>query len=98
MNEASERYLFGKNKEKADLSGTKVLFTGYNGSLLFYKYKMHEMGQEIDLTMNADFQPNDKVLVSNDSLKNVLKREYILIKLDSMDNAVLVKIESKIQL
>jgi 4-amino-4-deoxy-L-arabinose transferase-like glycosyltransferase len=95
MNEASERFLFEKNKEKADLSGTKVLFTGYNGSLLFYKYKMQDMNQQIELTTKAEFQPNNKVLVSNDSLKTLLQKEYTLIRLDSLDNALLVKIENK---
>ncbi len=98
MNEASERFLFHKNNENADIRGTKVLFTGFNGSLLFYKYKMHEMGQDIQLTMHVDFQPNDRVLVSNDSLKNIMQKEYTFTRLDSLNNAVLVKIESKIHL
>jgi len=96
MNEASERFIFKKNVEHANLDGTKAFYTGYHGSLLFYKYKLHEINQNIELVTSADFAVNDKVLVSNDSLKSILKKKYTFQVLDAYDNAELVRIESEI--
>ncbi|HQI69745.1 MAG TPA: glycosyltransferase family 39 protein, partial [Bacteroidales bacterium] len=73
MNEASERFLFKKSQEKSNLNGVKVYHTGYHGSLLFYKYKLQESGQKIELVNTAGFNPCDKVLVSDDSLKDIVK-------------------------
>ncbi|MEI6123896.1 MAG: glycosyltransferase family 39 protein, partial [Bacteroidota bacterium] len=97
-NEASERYLFKKNIEHVNLDGIKVFYTGYNGSLLFYKYKMQEMGQNIELVCSENFNDNDKVLVSNDSLKKCIKKDYVNKIIDNNDNADLIQIISKTNL
>jgi 4-amino-4-deoxy-L-arabinose transferase-like glycosyltransferase len=67
-NEAAERFLFQRSNEKSNLDGIKVYYYGWNGSLLFYKYKFAEKGETLELTRTFDFKPNDRILVSNDSL------------------------------
>jgi 4-amino-4-deoxy-L-arabinose transferase-like glycosyltransferase len=94
MNEASERFLFERNNDHVDLSGIKVYSTGFNASLLFYKYKMHEMKQNIELVEDGEFAVYDNVLVSNDSLKKILQKKYSYRTLDHYDNAQLIKIDS----
>lgn len=95
-NEASERFLFKKSQENMILDGVKVYYTGYHGSLLFYKYKLQEMGQHIELVSAADFDISDRVLVSNDSLKSIVKKKYSYKVLDEYDQAELIEVEAKI--
>jgi 4-amino-4-deoxy-L-arabinose transferase-like glycosyltransferase len=95
MNEASERFLFKKSEQNMDLNGIKVYHAGYHGSLLFYKYKLQESGQQINIVRTADFNLFDKVLVSNDSLKTIVKNNYQYQIIDTYDNAELIEIKSK---
>ncbi|HPS27021.1 MAG TPA: glycosyltransferase family 39 protein [Bacteroidales bacterium] len=95
MNEASERFLFKKSQENMDLDGIKVYHAGYHGSLLFYKYKLQESGQHINLVRTPDFNLFDKVLVSNDSLKDIVKSRYRYRIIDTYDNAELIEINNK---
>lgn len=93
--EACERFIFKKTKENYNLNGVCVYHHDYNGSLLFYKYKLKEKGQTIRITNVADFQENEKVLVSNDSLKEVLHKMYDLEEMDGFDYANLFRVEGK---
>jgi 4-amino-4-deoxy-L-arabinose transferase-like glycosyltransferase len=90
--EANEIYLYKSIKENKNLDGVKVYFTGYNGSLLFYKYKLESKNQHITLTNKPEFNINDRVLVSNDSLRIILNRKYITEIDDVFDYSQLVKI------
>lgn len=92
MLEANERYLFKNIKEKKNLDGVNVYFTGYKGSLLFYKYKLSEVNQSITIDNKGVFQLNDKVLFCNDSIENIIKEKYAFNILDSYENAKLVQI------
>ncbi|MDI1355577.1 MAG: glycosyltransferase family 39 protein [bacterium] len=74
--EASERFLFKRSNGKSNLEGIKVYNSNWEGSLIFYKYKFREKGENITITRTADFSLKDKVLVSNDSLYDVLKSKY----------------------
>lgn len=90
--EGNERYIFARENEGKNLNGIKVYYTGYERSLFFYKYKLAEKKQTIELVTAPNFKKNDKVLVCNDSLKNLLSRSYELNILDQYDNAVLVEL------
>jgi 4-amino-4-deoxy-L-arabinose transferase-like glycosyltransferase len=94
--EANERFLFKKNKEKKDLNGIKVYHSGYSGSLLFYKYKLSEVNQKIEINTSGVFNANDKVLVSNDSLIGQLQKKYNYSVIDRFDKAQLIVIKSGI--
>ena len=90
--EANERFIFKRHKEKKDLNGLKVYYSGYNGSLLFYKYKLSDKNQKIELNNSGQFNLNDKVLVSNDSLINQLKNKYEFSVIDKFEKAQLILI------
>ncbi len=94
--EANENYLFKRSQEKKNLGGIHVYFTGYKGSLLFYKYKLTELGQNIELVNDGNFAMNDKVLVSNDSLFASITKKYIFTTIDTYQHSKLLLIGSKI--
>ena len=77
--EANENYLFTKIRENANLDGIKVYYYNNKSSLLFYKYRLADKSQRILLTNYPSFNIYDKILVSNDSLKRVLKANIHLI-------------------
>jgi hypothetical protein len=95
-NEAIERYIFSKGNGNANLNGLKIYYCGWNGSLLFYKYKLAGEGKDIALTTQAEFKPADRVLLCNDSLLGVLKSRYTYDVLDKAEDATLVKINHAI--
>jgi hypothetical protein len=47
--EAIERYLFVRGPDDPNLAGVKIFYTGWNGGLLFYKYKFADSGTTIKL-------------------------------------------------
>jgi 4-amino-4-deoxy-L-arabinose transferase-like glycosyltransferase len=93
--EANERYIFKSYKENKNLNGIKVYYFGYKGSFLFYKYKLAEKNQEIELVNNGSFAINDKVLVCNDSLKIQLSQKFKYITIDSYDKSLLLQLTEK---
>ncbi|MGZ4089655.1 MAG: ArnT family glycosyltransferase [Bacteroidia bacterium] len=93
--EANERYIFKSVKENKNLDGVKVYYSGYKGSLLFYKYKLAEKNQRIELVSEGSFGVNDKVLVSNDSLKTLLSQNLKYKAIDSYGKAQLLQITEK---
>lgn len=90
--EANERFIYKRYKEKKDLNGLKVYYSGYNGSLIFYKYKLSEINQKIELNKSGQFNLNDKVLVSNDSLINQLQKKYEFSIIDRYDKAQVIQL------
>lgn len=91
--EASESYIFKRIKEGKNLNGINVYYCGFKGSLLFYKYELSEKSQKIKLCDNESFCINDKVLVSNDSLKKILLNKYEVSIIDNYDYAQLYLID-----
>ena len=91
--EANERYIFKRLNEGKNLDGVKVYYCGFKGSLLFYKYRLAEKSQELKLINNESFEINDKILVSNDSLKKVLMSKYKCSIIDNYDDAQLLVID-----
>jgi 4-amino-4-deoxy-L-arabinose transferase-like glycosyltransferase len=90
--EANERYLFKAEKEGKNLNNLQVYYSSYNGSLLFYKYKLGLKEQQINLVTNAAFQINDEVLCCNDSLKKQLDLHYRYDVIDSYNEANVIRI------
>lgn len=81
--EANEIYLNNAIRNHSNLDGLKILYRGYNGSLLFYKYKLHEAGQEIELhTDTDDLHVGDKVLVCKDEHREALGEKFDLEETD----------------
>jgi 4-amino-4-deoxy-L-arabinose transferase-like glycosyltransferase len=93
--EACERFIFKKILEGKNLSDVSVYYSGFNGSLLFYKYKLAEQNQKIELIKDKNFQDNDKILVSNDSLKAIVKNTYNFSIIDSYDQAELFQLNGR---
>jgi 4-amino-4-deoxy-L-arabinose transferase-like glycosyltransferase len=95
--EANERYLFKAQTEDKNLNGLNIYYVGYNGSLLFYKYKLGLNGQQLNLVTAAAFHKNDVVLCCNDSLKKELDQRYHYDVLDGYNEAKVIKIKEEIQ-
>lgn len=91
--EGNERFLFIRSVGPSDLNGLKVYFDGWNGSLLFYKYKFADKGEKIDLVQAPDFSVNDRVLLCSDSLFEVVKSKYRFTLLAKEGSARLLKID-----
>ena len=86
--EANGRYLFHAMRENTNLDNLKVLFHGYNGSLLFYKYKLHEQGQEIELHKNVEtLNIGNKVLVCKDEHRVALQEKFKIAQIDNYQSA-----------
>jgi 4-amino-4-deoxy-L-arabinose transferase-like glycosyltransferase len=92
-NEASERFLFLKSVGKSNLDGIKIYYYGWSGSLMFYKYKFAEKGENLELTTSPDFKPTDRVLIAHDSLYAVVQSKYKFKLLEKESNARLIQIE-----
>lgn len=90
--EANELYLFSRINQKNNLDKITVYYSEYTGSLLFYKYKLAELNQEIELSNTGEFHLNDKILVSNDSLIHRMHEQYTFSTIDQLENAQLVQI------
>jgi hypothetical protein len=90
--EANERYLFKAGTEGKNVNGLNVYYSSYNGSLLFYKYKLGLKRQQINLITNAAFHTNDLVLCCNDSLKKQLDLHYNYEVIDTYNEAEVMKI------
>lgn len=94
--EANERYIFKKEQEENEnLNGISVYYTGYDRGLVFYKYKLAEKGQHIELIKDGKFAVNDRVLVCNDSLKLLLSQRYELDTIDRYEQALLFRLNKK---
>lgn len=88
VEEANERYLHQAIGNGTNVDGLKVLYQSFNGPLLFYKYKLIEAGQEIELhTDTDDFEVGDKVLVCKDKHREALREKFEIIKTDGYQNA-----------
>lgn len=91
--ESLENYLHHKSQKNESVDGTKVLYGGWNGSLLFYKHKFAEKQQHIELVTGINsIAPNDDVLVSNDSLDDLLQRRFDMQLLETRLSAKLYKV------
>jgi 4-amino-4-deoxy-L-arabinose transferase-like glycosyltransferase len=94
--EACEAFIFKSNIENKNLGNVKVYSVAYNGGLIFYKYKMARLDQPIELVTKPEFKIKDKVLVCDDSLITVLKKNYDFKILDSFGSAQLLQVENLI--
>lgn len=88
VKEANERYLFQAIRNGTDLDGLQVLYRSYNGPLLFYKYKLHDAGQEINLHTNTDnFKAGDRVLICKEEHRQELEESFDLLWVDGYQYA-----------
>jgi hypothetical protein len=96
--EANEIFLFEKINKNESMDNIKVLYNSWKGSLLFYKYKLAELDQTIDLITNlSSISLNDRILVCNDDLKEKLSKNFELTLIEKIHNAELFWIENKKQ-
>lgn len=94
--EIKDIYLYQKQKHGINLNGIKVYNTDWKGSLLFYQYKLTEAQQQIVIISDiSQIATHDTVLVSEDTLKNILKNTYNTTIVDRLKNAELHIIHSK---
>ena len=93
--ESKELYLYDAIKQNKSVDGLKILHHNWKGSLLFYKYKLASMNQIITIETDiSKLSSNDLVLVSHDSLKNVLKSIYShSVEHDHLQNAIVLELK-----
>lgn len=88
--EANEIYLFNRIKEGKNLDNIKVYYHGWNGSLLFYKYKLSCLNQKIYLERDLNsFSAGDSVLVCEEPLINALESKFQMEKIDGYETSYL---------
>lgn len=84
-----------KNSKNTSLNSTVFLTHNYDRALFFYKYKLNTKGMDFKITHSEQsLNPNDIVLVAEDSLKIVLKQKYNIQTIDSFTSVLKVKIKS----
>lgn len=94
--EANSLYIHQKimKGEETKLKGVTVLYSDWNGSILFYQYRLAEENIKIDLSTDTDsLHSGMTILLSNDSLKTVILNNYKVVRLDSVINAALWKLK-----
>lgn len=92
--ESNEIYLYNSIKEGKDLDRVKVLTNDWNGSLLFYKYKLQEQNQYISVIYNLDdVKKGDKILISDSKLKQEFKSKYNHIEINKNQKSILYQIQ-----
>ena len=80
--------------DRNTLSDLTVYHHGYKGSVLCYKYMYQEKGSHLTIKEKPFFIPDEKVLVSNDSLENVLLDKYDIDTLEIYSPATVYKIKN----
>lgn len=94
--ESSEQFIFKRAKTCSIPNNFIVYHSNWKGSLLFYKYKLKEEGVNFNIVSLPDFKNSEKVLVSNDSLYDIIKAKYAFKLLDTENEARLIRIESSL--
>lgn len=94
--EANERFLHNKIKEDESLDGVTVFHSDWNGALLFYKYKLTELGQNLMLCNEVEkLKTADKVLVNTPELKAELEQRFVIKLIEQNRNAELYELITK---
>ncbi len=94
--EANEYFLYKEIEAGKNLDGIKVLTQKWKGSLLFYKYKLKEAGQKIDILYDvSSIVVNDKILVSDTLLLSELKSKYKVTLIDKSRNTELLFVKGR---
>lgn len=92
--EAKEMFIFENNKKGENLKSIKIFNNSWKGSLLFYKYKL--ANQNLEIINNIDnINVGDKILVSEDKLKDNLLHNFKTSIINRKNNAELHIIEIK---
>lgn len=94
--ESNEEFIFKRAKAGNIPNNFTIYHSNWKGSLLFYKYKLKKEGVNFDIVSLPDFQNSEKVLVSNDSLYDIIKAKYAFKILDTENEARLIRIESSL--
>ena len=85
--EALTEYAFRHGKD-GSLKNTTFLVKGYDRSLFFYKYKLHEQGLDFEVSHSTEnLEVNSFVIVSDDSLKKEMMNRYQFALSDSLQTA-----------
>ena len=92
-NEASEKYLHRAIRNKVPLNNYFVYHTGYDRALLFYKYYLSDRHQNLRISDVPEFPNGANVIVSNDSLKQVLLDKYSAKTIDKYQNVTVYQIQ-----
>jgi len=96
FHEGKEMYLFSRIKSGENLDRLHVYHDDYGGSLLFYKYKLRENGQDIETTNQIDFQVDDKVLLNSSHVRKI-ETKYNFSVIDSTEFVKVVVINKKLE-
>lgn len=96
FHEGKELYLFGKIEAGENLDGLLVYHDDYNGSLLFYKYKLRKKNQDISTTNQIAFQVDDKVLLNVSNIQKI-ETKYDFTVIDSTEFVKVVLINEKLE-
>ena len=96
FHEGKEMYLFGKIESGENLDGLLIYHDDYVGSLLFYKYKLRENGQDIKTTNQINFRVDDKVLFNSSHVQKI-ETKYNFKVIDSTEFVKVVVINEKLE-
>lgn len=84
-----------KNCNNNSLSGAIFLTTDFDRALYFYKYKLNDRGLDFKVEKDINsISPNSIIIVSNDSLKLLLKAKFDCQSIDSLQSVIKFRIKS----
>ena len=82
--------------EKEVIKNSKIITNGYFAQSLFYCYKLNAKGFNIHLeTSLSEYKPNDKIIIDNPDLEQLIEQKYSFELLDEHWNLKVYKILNK---
>lgn len=88
----AEYYMQKATRGEKDLNNTAYYYTNYEVPVLFYRDMLRDKGQNMKWVKKPDFNPGEKVLISQDIDKDSVKAKYTYQVIDSDCNVLKLQI------
>lgn len=92
--ECIEDYIFDKSKKGFNFNNYCIIDNHYNGPMLFYKYKLQDKGQQINLIDTSQIKAPCKLIVANDTIRAAISKKFNYTVIDSYVDLTVLNIES----
>lgn len=88
-------YVFNKNNDGVSLDQYTICDTWYLDQYLFYKYKLNDQGQHINIVDTNSIVPLSKVIVKDGAIKKYIQNKFMYTVIDSAGEVTVFNIGAK---
>ena len=88
-------YVFNKNNDGVSLDQYTICDTWYLDQYLFYKYKLNDQGQHINIVDTSNIVPLSKVIVKDGAIKRYIQNKFMYTTIDSAGEVMVFNIGAK---